>query len=443
MAIITVTFDTLYETESGVTQQSLTVNNGVYATSGSALRLQVNRGDTIRFRWGSHFGFPTSTSGRPTRLNVFGLDNAVFNASDADYVALQPTYGELHLTLPGQSKDINIRSDAAITSDFVRVDAIGVSGYTSSFMLFEVLNPTDDTPDAFDLGPNISGALPGSTVNARPVTVTGINVPVTVRRISGTSNFAARVNNGGWVSLSSSTLTANQGDRVYLRCIASSTVGQTFSINFGIGNTSDSWAVTTGSADSEAFIPLGINSGLIKLSDLRNFFGHANNPARLTDYRRGGSLVPNITQNSNVPSSGTIALTDFYGSGLAFGFNDAQLITSQSDDYNTLAGASTRTLTWSLNNGFALGPSDGLDDVAQFSYTWAINTQFGNSPTLLSQSGSPSTFSNSNRWVSVRLSVGANSEHFCTGTITIRARFGATGPTVTRKVNFFFNAYGN
>jgi len=51
-------------------------------------------------------------------------------------------------------------------------------------------------------------------------------------------------------------------------------------------------------------------SGTIKLSDIKTEFSGGNN---LTSYYRNGSYVPDYAQNSGVPTSGSISLTDFYG----------------------------------------------------------------------------------------------------------------------------------
>jgi len=53
-------------------------------------------------------------------------------------------------------------------------------------------------------------------------------------------------------------------------------------------------------------------SGAISLLDLKNEFG-GSNPVRLSDYYRGGSIVPDIFNNQDVPTSGTIKISDFYG----------------------------------------------------------------------------------------------------------------------------------
>ena len=54
------------------------------------------------------------------------------------------------------------------------------------------------------------------------------------------------------------------------------------------------------------------SSGTLKISDIVGEFG-GSAPHALSEYYRGGSLVPDVTQNSSVPTSGTIKITDFYG----------------------------------------------------------------------------------------------------------------------------------
>lgn len=54
------------------------------------------------------------------------------------------------------------------------------------------------------------------------------------------------------------------------------------------------------------------SSGQISLNDVQTEFG-GTNPINIDEYYRGGSLVPNTPANSNIPTSGTIAMDDFYG----------------------------------------------------------------------------------------------------------------------------------
>lgn len=53
-------------------------------------------------------------------------------------------------------------------------------------------------------------------------------------------------------------------------------------------------------------------SGPINYQDIVNEFG-GTNPIDLSDYYRGGGIVPNKNANSKVPISGAISLGDFYG----------------------------------------------------------------------------------------------------------------------------------
>lgn len=52
------------------------------------------------------------------------------------------------------------------------------------------------------------------------------------------------------------------------------------------------------------------SSGQLSLSMLISEFGGG---TKLTDFYRGGSLVPNIAANNNIPTSGQISLSQFYG----------------------------------------------------------------------------------------------------------------------------------
>jgi len=57
-------------------------------------------------------------------------------------------------------------------------------------------------------------------------------------------------------------------------------------------------------------------SGTITLAQIQTEFG-GSNPIGINEYYRGGGLVPNTTANINIPTSGTISLSNFYG-GTAF-----------------------------------------------------------------------------------------------------------------------------
>ena len=53
-------------------------------------------------------------------------------------------------------------------------------------------------------------------------------------------------------------------------------------------------------------------SGQLSINDIVGEFG-GSAPHSLSEYYRGGSLVPDSAANSSVPTSGQIKITDFYG----------------------------------------------------------------------------------------------------------------------------------
>ena len=53
-------------------------------------------------------------------------------------------------------------------------------------------------------------------------------------------------------------------------------------------------------------------SGAISLNDIAGEFG-GSVPHSITEYYRGGGLVPNSSANNSIPTSGTISFSQFYG----------------------------------------------------------------------------------------------------------------------------------
>lgn len=77
-------------------------------------------------------------------------------------------------------------------------------------------------------------------------------------------------------------------------------------------------------------------SGTISISDIAAEFG-GSAPHSLSEYYRGGGLVPDTGTNSGVPTSGAISLSDFYGAEAS-------------------ADVTPNALSWT--GGVALGPAD-------------------------------------------------------------------------------------
>ena len=103
-------------------------------------------------------------------------------------------------------------------------------------------------------------------------------------------------------------------------------------------------------------------SGPIKISEIATEFGDTT-PNSMSEYYRGGSLVPDSPTNSGVPASGAIALEDFYGAQNRVAL--ALTISSSTQNYDVFtqanaspsysAGSSDITLT--VNPGVVVGSS--------------------------------------------------------------------------------------
>jgi hypothetical protein len=55
------------------------------------------------------------------------------------------------------------------------------------------------------------------------------------------------------------------------------------------------------------------SSGTLSINDIAGEFGGSSNPESLSEFYRGGSRVANSSTTSNIPTSGTISISNFYG----------------------------------------------------------------------------------------------------------------------------------
>lgn len=174
----------------------------------------------------------------------------------------------------------------------------------------------DATPDAFSLGSNITSANRSTQYMGNSVTVSGISTGVTAT-ISGSGIFT--VNDTNSANANSSSKTVNNGDVVRVWITSSASYSTAVGTTLNIGGVADYWQVTTVAQpvnpQNGTLIPLGISSGAISMGQLRQFFGdvvYNSNAVSMSDLYKGGYLVPNLTQNSAIPTSGTISLSNFY-----------------------------------------------------------------------------------------------------------------------------------
>ena len=80
------------------------------------------------------------------------------------------------------------------------------------------------------------------------------------------------------------------------------------------------------------------SSGQLSINDIVGEFG-GSAPHSLSEYYRGGSLVPNSSTNSSVPTSGQIKITDFYGAADSV-WTTNLTVGVLSGKFNTLTGFS-------------------------------------------------------------------------------------------------------
>ena len=101
--------------------------------------------------------------------------------------------------------------------------------------------------------------------------------------------------------------------------ITASSSGTAYDLRFtvmkdGVLEPQDPSGQLTGSVGDE-ITQFSISSGEIDFGDLQTFWG-GSNPISLSEYYRGGSYVPSLSDtgdNDNIPTSGEISISDFYG----------------------------------------------------------------------------------------------------------------------------------
>lgn len=279
------------------------------------------------------------------------------------YENFDPGGRDLKVFFDGPSSTTTVWYDVRINgTQFRRVDASSSAGPTTYSRQYEwagisstlVENNTysiiftddgqvnDSVPNQFDLGANVTNATVGSYVY-RSFTLTGINVPVAV--------YADNSNTGVSLTGSSygSVVTANNNDVIYVRGAAPSSYSTANTISVSCNGVSDTFTITTeAQVVNGVAIPLGISSGAIDLNTLRNFFGEptwGSSVIGMSDLYKGGNLVPSVSANASIPTSGTIDLADFYGAQTYLEIEKNPPLKS----VNIFSGGSgTAVLTWNM-----------------------------------------------------------------------------------------------
>lgn len=91
-------------------------------------------------------------------------------------------------------------------------------------------------------------------------------------------------------------------------------------------------------------------SGPISLGDVQSNFGGSSSNIKISNYYRGGGIVPNTSANFPIPTSNTISLSSFYLYQLSDSINDIGYLSA----YSTYIGVGQRG-----SNGFIVASTDG------------------------------------------------------------------------------------
>jgi hypothetical protein len=96
------------------------------------------------------------------------------------------------------------------------------------------------------------------------------------------------------------------------------------------------------------------SSGVLTLNDIQTEFG-GTNPIDLSDYYRGGGLVPDSALNAAIPTSGVISVSDFYGAANVIPINYAQTFAGTINNGASINIGTARSTRWVIIQGIGGG----------------------------------------------------------------------------------------
>jgi hypothetical protein len=254
------------------------------------------------------------------------------------------------------------------------------SGYTSGTIYLNILSANDTLPDAFSFTDLTN--VERSSYYYEAVQINGISTAVT-SRVSGMSQRLDPAD--AWTT---SDLTVNDGDVVYVRLESSSSYSTNANGTLQVGDLTgtlntdyrqDTFTVTTKIApDTSTRISIGRSSGVaIDLDRVRRLVGPKNTSnqfeaAAMGNYYRGGTYYPDLTagspNNSAIPASGTISMDDFYDSCTYIQF----LTMTGSKATATLATSSggEATVSYVGNTDWTLGYGPSMTAICEYRYRY-------------------------------------------------------------------------
>jgi hypothetical protein len=338
---------------------------------------------------------------------------------------------------------------------------VSATGYSNATIYIEILLSIDTTPDQFTFN-SISNAVPSNDYSLGSFTVSGINTNTTCST-GGTAGTKIQVN-GGPVTTSPQTVV--NGDLVRVWGTAPSGYNSSTSATVTIGGVSHTATIATAvSPPAGTAIPLGITSGTISMDNLRKLFGPATvsgsgvtyGTAVMSNYYRGGTYVPNITSgtpnNANIPTSGQISLSNFYGSMTSLFFIDTP--NTQSINLNTLGAGASESIVWRNGIEWDMGYGPDMVNLVEYSITHEVedyDLYFGSLSELRLRMNATdydllsSQATVTNQWgigyISLNITAAQNTEFIMVGKITLTARHRLyTAYSISTTFNYFVSVY--
>lgn len=301
----------------------------------------------------------------------------------------------------------------------------------------------DDDPTAFNLGQNQSDLGRNITVPLQSFTISGMDTGATITVTgSGTASTQVSKNNADFFT---SLTGISNGDTIYSRGTTSSSYSSNTTATVTANSVSDSVVLTTEANPTAGNneIPFPVTSGNpISIDDIASFFAGTSvgRPDNLGAFYRGGTYVPNITTNTNIPTSGAISMGDFYGSATEFTF--VMINSYKAAAITEGTGTQTLNLFWSIGD-WDVGPGGALDIGTEYRFSNFVIDYREGQPVDPGVTQGSQTFSASNNTFTVSATLAQNIEYFCYGTLTIEARPPSNPSTVeARTVNWTFTVFG-
>ena len=338
-------------------------------------------------------------------------------------------------------------------------------GYTSGTIYLNIISATDTLPDQWTFTDLTNVAT--STYFYENMQVSGVSAACTAA-ISGGSHRKSP--GDAWTT---SNLTVNDGDTIYVRVQSSSSYSTAASATLKVGgnvngtlNTDyrqDTFTVTTGVApNTNTRISIGRSSGVaIDLDRVRRLVGPKNTSnqfgaAAMGNYFRGGTYCPDLTtgspNNSGIPTSGTIDMADFYDSCTYIQFTS--ITGSKQASTQATSSGGTATVSFIGNTDWTLGYGPSMTSICdqRYRYDFVYNLDEGASQISLTLNGTDITsYLTSNyttAWdegfgnVEFSLSIGNLATYSLGGKLTIEARHPLdTSQTITAVTYFDLVVY--